>query len=221
VPLDGFGLEGPARAPLRRSHRQAAREGCRFEIVPEGGSGPLAGELRAISDAWLADKSTREKGFSLGRFDPAYLRRFPLALVRREDRIVAFANLWPGGQKDEMSVDLMRHLPGGPTGLMDYLFVEIMLWARDQGYRRFGLGMAPFSGMESHSLAPLWSRAGALLFRHGEHFYNFQGLRHYKDKFDPEWSPRYLASPGGFALPGILTDVAALVSGGIGGIVKR
>jgi lysylphosphatidylglycerol synthetase-like protein (DUF2156 family) len=38
-----------------------------------------------------------------------------------------------------------------------------------------------------------------LLFRHGEHFYNFQGLRAFKDKFDPIWEPRYLASLGGLA----------------------
>ena len=70
-------------------------------------------------------------------------------------------------------------------------------------------------GFEQHRLAPLWNRLGALLFRHGEQFYNFQGLRAFKDKFDPVWEPRYLASPGGLALPFVLTDVAALISGGV------
>ena len=41
-------------------------------------------------------------------------------------------------------------------------------------------------------------------------FYNFQGLRAYKEKFNPMWEPRYLAYPGGLALPRILADVAAL-----------
>jgi len=221
VPLASFDLEGPARARLRRSHRQAVREGCRFEIVPAPQVDAILPELQQISDAWLAEKSTREKGFSLGRFDPDYLRRFPIALVRRDEKTIAFANLWPSGQREEMSVDLMRHLPAGPAGLMDFLFIELLLWSREGGYRWFSLGLAPFSGMDTHSLAPLWSRAGALLFRHGEHFYNFQGLRHYKDKFDPEWSPRYLASPGGFALPKVLTDVASLVAGGLKGVVAR
>jgi phosphatidylglycerol lysyltransferase len=70
-------------------------------------------------------------------------------------------------------------------------------------------------------LAPLWNRLGALLFRHGEHFFNFQGLRAFKDKFDPVWEPRYLASPGGLAVPLVLTDVAALISGGVAGVVAR
>jgi phosphatidylglycerol lysyltransferase len=81
--------------------------------------------------------------------------------------------------------------------------------------------MAPLAGLQHHRLAPLWNRFGALLFRHGEHFYNFQGLRAFKDKFDPVWEPRYLASPGGLALPRILANVAALVSGGLGGVVGK
>jgi phosphatidylglycerol lysyltransferase len=47
------------------------------------------------------------------------------------------------------------------------------------------------------------------------------GLRSFKDKFDPIWEPRYLAAPGGFALPRVLTDVAALISGGVTGIVVK
>ncbi len=221
VPLEDFDLDGPGRARLRRAHRQAAADGCEFEILPAPSVSALVPELRAVSDAWLAEKNTREKGFSLGRFEPDYLARLPVAVVRREGRIIAFANLWESGQHQEMSLDLMRQARNGPRGLMDFLFLEVMKWAKQHHYRQFNLGLAPFSGMEEHSLAPLWSRAGAFLYRHGEHFYNFQGLRHYKDKFDPQWSPRYLASPGGFALPGLITDVAALISGGVRGVVGR
>jgi phosphatidylglycerol lysyltransferase len=106
----------------------------------------------------------------------------------------------------------MRHRPGESHGLMDFLFVNLMLWGHEQGYSRFNIGMAPFSGFETQPLAPLWTRLGAFVFRHGEHFYNFQGLRQYKDKFHPEWAPRYLACPGGLALPHVLKNLEALVS---------
>ena len=59
------------------------------------------------------------------------------------------------------------------------------------------------------------------MFRHGEHFYNFQGLREYKDKFDPVWEPKFLASPGGFRLPVILTNLATLIAGGAKGLVAK
>jgi phosphatidylglycerol lysyltransferase len=77
------------------------------------------------------------------------------------------------------------------------------------------------SGLPQHELAPLWNRLGGFLFRHGEHFYNFQGLRRYKEKSGPEWRPRYLASPGWLALPQVLSDLSVLISGGIGGLVGK
>lgn len=221
VTLPDFSLDGPGHARLRRAHRQAIEEGCRFEVVPASDVPDIMTQLSQVSDAWLNAKASREKGFSLGRFDPAYIQRFPVAIVRREERIIAFANLWESGQQKEVSPDLMRQITNGPKGLMDYLFIEMMEWTRDRGYERFGLGVAPMSGLEDHALAPLWSRTGEFLYRHGEPLYNFQGLRHYKDKFDPDWSPRYLVSPGGFALPKIIADIAALVSGGLGGVVRR
>ncbi len=104
---------------------------------------------------------------------------------------------------------------------MDYLFIELFLWGKEKGYQWFNLGTTPLSGLENRSLAPIWNRIGAFIFRHGEHFYNFQGLRQFKEKFSPEWRPKYLASPGGFALPRILLDLAALVSRGTKGIVTR
>jgi phosphatidylglycerol lysyltransferase len=115
----------------------------------------------------------------------------------------------------------MRHSADAPASVMDYLFLNLMLWGKRDGYRWFNLGGAPLSGLGDHHLSPLWHRLGAFLFRHGEHFYNFQGLRAYKEKFDPVWRPVYLVSPGGFTLPRIVSNIAALVSGGLTGVVKK
>ena len=221
VPLANFTLEGPNRRALRRTQRQMERDGVTFEVIAPAGVPPLLPELRSISDAWLEAKRTREKGFSLGRFDNSYLARFPMALVRRGGTIVAFANVWTTGRKTELSVDLMRYTPDAPGGVMQFLFTELMMWGKAQRYEYFRLGMAPFSGLERRMLAPLWTKLGAFMYRHGEHFYNFQGLREYKEKFDPVWEPRYLASPGGIALPRILTNVTTLISGGVRGVVSK
>ncbi|MFB1479692.1 bifunctional lysylphosphatidylglycerol flippase/synthetase MprF [Corallococcus sp. RDP092CA] len=221
VPLQDFDLEGPERRGLRHTLRRMEREGWTFEVRPREAVPELLPRLRAISDAWLEEKHTREKGFSLGWFSPRYLEQGPVALVCKDGVLTGFANVWAPDAKEELSVDLMRYQPGSPHGAMDFLFTSLMLWGRRQGYRRFNLGMAPFSGFEERTLAPMWNRLGALVFRHGEHFYNFQGLRQYKEKFRPDWAPRYLASPGGLALPGVLTGVASLVSRGLGGMVAR
>jgi phosphatidylglycerol lysyltransferase len=219
VNLEGFSLEGGERKKLRHILNKLEKEGASFEVAPA--VEPLLPELKAVSDAWLARKSTREKSFSLGCFRESYLLRFPAALVRQQGRIVAFANLWAGQCREELSLDLMRFLPEAPEGVMEYLFGRLMLWGRAQGYRWFNLGMVPLAGLADHALAPLWDRVGVLLFRHGENFYNFQGLRQFKDKFDPVWTPRYLASPGGLALPVILANVASLVSSGLKGVVAK
>ncbi len=221
VPLAGFDLEGHGRKWLRHVSRRLGAEGWQFAILEPGDVPGRMPELERISRAWLAGKNTREKGFSLGVFDPSYLARFPLAVVHREGEAVAFANVWLGAEHEEISVDLMRYLPEAPNGLMEYVFVELMLWGREQGYRWFNLGMAPLSGMPNRALAPLWMRLGAFVFRHGENFYNFQGLRQFKDKFSPAWKPRYLACPGGLALPRIAANLAALIGGGLKGVVRK
>jgi phosphatidylglycerol lysyltransferase len=221
VPLETFSLEGSARKGLRHTYHKLEGEGCTFEVIPAEGVPTLLPELQRISDAWLEEKSTKEKGFSLGFFDEDYLKRFPAAIILKEGKIVAFANLWPGAGKEELSIDLMRHLPDAPHGVMEYLFIHLMLWGTAEGYRWFDLGMAPLSGLQDHGLAPLWNRAGAYIFRYGEHFYNFQGLRQYKEKFDPEWVPKYLACPGGLAVPRILANIATLVSGGMKGVIAK
>ncbi|HEV3458452.1 MAG TPA: bifunctional lysylphosphatidylglycerol flippase/synthetase MprF [Thermoanaerobaculia bacterium] len=221
VPLADFSLAGAGRKKLRWAQRKTEELGCRFEIVPATRVAPLMPELEALSAAWLKEKNTREKGFSLGFFEPSYLQRLPLALVRGEHGIIAFANLWLGAEHEEMSIDLMRHVGDAPSVVMDYLFVELMLWGRANGYRWFNLGMAPLSGLEGRAIAPLWSRLGTMVYRHGEHFYNFQGLHQYKEKFDPVWEPRYLACPGGLALPRVLADVAALISRGYRGLLAK
>jgi phosphatidylglycerol lysyltransferase len=170
--------------------------------------------IRAVSDDWLAQKAAAEKGFSLGFFDEAYVQRFPAGVIERDGVIQAFATIWPGCPNSELSVDLMRFTPDAPKNVMEALLVHLMLRARDTGYRRFSLGMAPLSGFEPSPLAARWQRVGAFVYEHGETFYGFQGLRAFKEKFNPTWEPRYLACPGGLALPRVLADVSALIAGG-------
>jgi phosphatidylglycerol lysyltransferase len=221
VSLEGWSLGTPEHRRLRTVVRQLERLGCRFEVLPPDRARDVLPELRRVSDAWLAHKRTREKGFSLGRFDERYLAHFPVAVVRRDGAVIAFANLWRTGDRRELSVDLMRHVPDAVPGLMDYLFAQVMAWGAREGYRWFNLGMAPLSGFRIDESATHWSRLGALVFAHGEPFYNFRGLRQYKEKFRPEWRPRFIASPGGLALPEAVASITALVSGGLDGVLRK
>ncbi len=214
VPLAGFSLQGKARQPLRYAHGRAAREGLEFAVIPKADVPALMDELRAVSDAWMQGKAGHEKGFSLGRFEPAYLCEFDCAVMRSGGAVVAFANLWRSGAREELSIDLMRYRPGTPAVLMDALFTHLLLYGRAQGYAWFNLGAAPLAGLADHPLASSWNRIGTFIYRRGDEFYNFEGLRAFKQKFAPVWTPQYLACRGGLVLPQVLLDVTRLIAGG-------
>lgn len=221
VPLAGFSLDGAQRRNLRRVWRKLAEGGCSFELVPRERVPELLPALRRISNEWLGAKQAREKGFSLGRFDDAFVARGPVGIVRAGGRVVAFATLWLSGQHAEVEVDLMRHLSGAPPGVMRYLLTECMLWAKQEGYAFFNLGMVPLSGIRAGTVSPLWNQMANAVRVGGERYYNFQGLREFKAWFHPEWEPSYLVSPGGTKRARIVANVAALVSGGAKGLFAK
>ena len=214
VDLLQFSLDGSRGKPMRHALRHLEHHGGSCRILSSADVPAIVDQLQVVSDDWLAHKAGGEKGFSLGFFRPDYVARFPVAVVELGGRIVAFASVWPGPHQVELSIDLMRYCREAPNGVMEGLMVYLMRWGKEQGYRSFSLGMAPLSGFERSPAAPLWNRLGSFVYAHGETFYNFQGLRAYKDKFHPSWEPRYLAYPGGLTLPRTLADVAALIAGG-------
>jgi phosphatidylglycerol lysyltransferase len=214
VDLTVFTLNGGEAAKYRKVLRRLEKEGGSFRVLAPVDVPPVMDQLRAVSDDWLTAKASAEKGFSLGFFDEAYVSRFPVAVIERSGRVLAFANIWSGPHREELSIDLMRYHRDAPANVMEALLVHLMQWGHAQGYRTFVLGMAPLSGFENSAVASLWNRLGAFFYEHGESIYNFQGLRAYKEKFNPIWEPHYLAYPGGLRLPRIMADVSALVAGG-------
>ncbi len=221
VITETFSISGKGKQNLRTACNKAAAEGCEFEVLPAGSASGLAAELKAISDAWLREHAGAEKSFSMGRFDIAYLDRMPLALIRREGKIIAFANILVAQEASQVKVDLMRYIEPSPHGVMDYLLTRVIQWAGEVGYREVSLGMAPLSGLENRRLAPLFARLGALVYAEAGAFYSFGGLHAYKQKFGPEWRPMYMAGRPGVIMPLALLDVALLTGGGWRGVFLK
>ncbi|WP_017930317.1 bifunctional lysylphosphatidylglycerol flippase/synthetase MprF [Robiginitomaculum antarcticum] len=221
VPIEGYTLDGPAKARFRQAKSRAVREGCSFEIIYPARDSADMESLRAVSDAWLDMHQGREKGFSLGRFDANVFDGKPVAVVRKDGDIVAFANLWTTADKRELSLDLMRYKDVGVNAMMEFLFAEVMLWGAAEGYRYFSLGMAPLAGLDARKLAPFMSKLGAMVYKYGGRFYGFEGLRAFKSKFNPQWEPVYLAAPSRMVMPLALGNLALLSGGGILGIIQR
>ncbi len=183
-----------------------------FEIVPAATVSNFLPALKRVSNAWLAQRGHREKGFSLGFWNEPYLERHDFAVVRHNGRIVAFANVWKSTAAATYSLDLMRHVPDAPDGTMDYLMTRLLEQAQTDGFKWFNLGMAPLSGLSEHRLASRWARLAGLIFRYGDRLYNFEGVRIFKSKFKPEWRPKYLAYEHSLRLPQTLLDIAGLIN---------
>jgi len=69
----------------------------------------------------------------------------------------------------------------------------------------------PLAGLDDRPLAPIMSRVGRLLFERGEEIYNFQGVRRYKDKYDP--SPGSQVPPDQLNLSFAVTPTGVAVHG--------
>lgn len=221
IDLTRFSLAGGDWLKLRRSINRAERDGLAFELLAPESVREVMDELAAVSDTWLSAHKAGEKGFSLGTFERDYVAAGPVAVIRREGRIVAFATLMTGSSAGDAFIDLMRHVPGVHRGMMDLLFVKIMETLKADGFRSLNLGMAPLAGLSGHRRAPAWNHLARQIFEHGERFYNFRGVRAFKEKFDPDWQPRYLVVTGQ-GLPILsLVDVTLLIGGGLKGLMRR
>ena len=221
VALGAFSLEDGARRRLRQAWSGLRSRGVTAEVVAPEAVPALLPELKRVSDAWLARRGGREKGFSMGRFDPAYLANFPHVVVRAQGRAVAFATVWPAAPGTELAVDLVRYTREAPPNVVDFLFVELILWAQAQGWGTLNLGLAPLPEAPGREPTPAWRRLGSLVFRHGEHFASFQRLRRYKEKFGAEWCLRYLAAPANPPLPRVVVSIAGLIAGSAKGALRK
>lgn len=211
--LDGFDLNGPKRAALRYSLRRAERDGCTVEVIDEAAVPEHLDILRGISDSWLKSREAREKSFSVAAFSAAYLAAQSVMLVRENGVPVAFTTFMTTDLNVEATVGVMRHLSDASPYVMDYLFVQLALHLKSNGCRYLSLGVAPFAGMQPTPLSSPLHRLGSMVWRFGGRFYNFQGLRAFKGKFQPRWEPRYLAVSGWASALVTLVDLSILAGG--------
>lgn len=210
--VQAFQLTGRSKADLRAVKNRYEREGIRFEVLTPPFSSLVLDELREISDDWLEGR--REKGFSLGWFNEAYLQLTGIAVLRDPSgHILAFANLMPGyDDKQSISIDLMRYRQDSPNGIMDALFLHLLEWAKTEGYPEFNLGMAPLANVGESTFSHRTERLAREIFRRANRWYRFSGIRKYKEKFDPQWEPRYLAYPRGASLPYLMWRITRMIA---------
>lgn len=191
IDLGEFSLAGRKKSSLRNILNRFEKDGYKFEILDPPYDDRLLDRLEIISDKWL--KRRDEKGFSLGFFDRDYLNESRLGLVYDKDgEVTAFTNIMPNYDPDVMTIDLMRYdTDMNVNSMMDYLFLNLFLKAKEEGMKYFNLGMAPLANVGKYKSAYLSERVAAFIYGHADSIYPFKGLRNYKSKYASLWEPRY------------------------------
>jgi len=193
VDLNAFNLEGKTRKDIRTKFNQLEKTGIHVVRYNTPIPSDVLHQLREVSDEWLRIPGRRERGFTLGLFDPDYVRRTTvIAAVDEESRILAFVNLLPSYKKGETTIDLMRRRTDAPNGIMDYLFGKLFLELKKDGYHRFNMGMVPMAGFQQHETVSTGERVIHQFFQRLNWVFSFSGLRAYKGKFASFWEPRYI-----------------------------
>lgn len=202
VDLTAFTLAGKAGKNRRSVINRIERDGIRTELTPPPLPEALIAEAQEVADEWLQIPGRRERGFTLGRFTPAYVRQTPLFAARdAEGRMLGFVNLIPSYRPGEATADLMRRRQEIPNGLMDYIFIKLFEYNQAQGFRRFSLGLAPMSGFQPGETPSREERAVHALFRRLDFLFSFSGLKQYKAKYASTWEPRYVVYRSPLDLP--------------------
>lgn len=211
IDLEKFDLIGSEHRDFRNVLSRFNRDGYTFEMF-QNFPDDLYEQLKIISDEWLEGR--KEMGFSLGRFDKSYLKHSPLAVIKNVEskEIIAFATIMSSYDKNQSaSIDLMRLKKEVPNNTMTFLILNLLINYKESGYKIFNLGMAPLSNVGRTQKAHFTEKIANLFMRHGNHFYSFEGLRNYKNKFSPNWEARYLAYEDIMVLPSSLIEATILI----------
>lgn len=198
VNLDNFSLAGKKYKIMRRSLNYMETVNYKFEVIYPPFNSETMNQLKNVSDEWLGKR--REIKFSVGSFKEDYIQKAPIFIIKKDSEILAFASMNPIKNTKNLSIDLMRHKNNVFSGIMDMMFISIINWAKENGYKYFDLGLSPLSNVGNSIFASKKEKAAKLAYKYANKLYGFQGLRKFKNKYNPEWNSIFIASENNIKL---------------------
>ena len=195
---------------FRNINNRFENQGYTTEVLLPPHSRDLLRELRNISDEWLTLPNKAERGLMIGFFDESYLNTSTIIVLKdKSDKIYAFINKLPSFITDTASYDMIRHTKSAPSNSVDYLLANFIKLEDSVGYQYVNLGLSPLAGVENlEGENSVLNRTLSFIYANSSRFYSFKGLYRFKQKYQPDWSNRYIAYQRG--LPGFIKTMAAL-----------
>ena len=187
-----FSLEGRAIRKVRQSVTRLTKAGYRLRVVPAEDAGDaLRSSLDDVSAQWRGNQA--ERGFSMA-IDDLYVPGTVFAVAETDDGVVGgFLHLAPTPAGGGWSLSTMRRAPCAPNGLTEFLVVETLGWAKEQGASELSLNFCALTDLICPDRANTVPRR---LLRRGllaaDNVFQLERLYAFNRKFFPEWRPRYL-----------------------------
>ena len=186
---DGFSLEGRAIRKVRQSVTRLERAGYGFRVVAACDvDTPLREELERVSAVWRG--ANVERGFSMAIDDQFREPETFFAIEERDGTVGGFLHLVPSGRG--FSLGAMRRSRDTPNGLMEYLIVELLGWARDRDAEEISLNFCVFADLLVDTPRNRLAAIARSFLRVGDRLFQLERLLVFSRKFTPEWRPRYL-----------------------------
>ncbi len=203
---------GSLRAQLNRSRNKGVRvvEWCTERASHDPG-------IAECLKLWLDSKGLPPLHFMV---ETDMLRRLEdrrIWVAQSANEVVGFLVLSPVRKRNGWLFELFPHRPHSPNGTVELMIDAAMRAIATDGCSHATLGLSPLSkraNVTTHD-NPLWLRA--ILFsvrKHGQRFFNFEGLDAFKAKLKPDrWEPAFAISNSPRISPRTLWAIAGAFSG--------
>lgn len=205
------------RKSLREQLRRARAKGVTVREVAaaELEAGATRERIARVAERWQSAHRMAPMDFLVRLELFSFTEDRRCFVAEQGGRVIGVAGVVPVPARPGWFIEDLVRDPAAPNGTAEALIDSVMRWASAEGSSWLTLGLAPLAGDVSPLLRAA-RKSGALL-------YDFEGLRSYKAKLEPEaWLPLFLSyPPSQGALISLLDALAAFTRTGFFGFAWR
>ena len=155
-------------------------------------------DLENCLAAWLESKGLPPLHFMVEPDTLDRLENRRVFVAERSGDVVGFIVLSPVPTRNGWLTEQFPHRPGSPNGTVELMMDAVFRSLAEDGCEYVTLGLSPLSKRAKIEPFdnPLWLRVLlAWMRKHGQRFYNFDGLDRFKSKLIPNyWEPIFAIS---------------------------
>lgn len=203
IDLDEFNLVGAEKQDLRTARNKAEREGWTVRNFLQSDWE----KIRILDKKWLKIHGKKEIDFAMRTSTLKYLSETKTTLLLdKEDNLIAYLNNIEIPGNNSRAVDIMRRDPEiNYNGVMEFLFLNEIIKAKEDGKKYYNLGVSPLANMDK-ALADnkLAFKLLRMIYEKQRNYYDFKGLYSFKSKFNPIIRQTHLVYPREIYLPKVL-----------------